>query len=286
MSKNKYYAVRVGKVPGIYESWEQCKKMIDGYSGAEYKAFANKEDAIAFLENQDVGEKYKEVANQTNSVIAYVDGSYSDSAKKYSYGCILILPSGEILRMSGSGDDPRAIAVRNVAGELQGAMYAVRKTAELGYKRIIIRHDYIGISKWFTGEWKAKDEIAKIYIDYLTKYQNHIEIIFEKVVAHSGDKFNEEADQLARGALEKSDKTTIENSKISEGAKSAQDVLSREKVIKVILDCTLESSEVIEYLGISIQKLTSMNKTEKLVPIKKGIYLRSDVENIKEELKK
>ena len=35
----KFYVVWEGKKPGIYESWKECKKMIDGYAGAKYKSF-------------------------------------------------------------------------------------------------------------------------------------------------------------------------------------------------------------------------------------------------------
>ena len=27
----KYYAVRVGKVPGIYQTWDECKKNVHGF---------------------------------------------------------------------------------------------------------------------------------------------------------------------------------------------------------------------------------------------------------------
>ena len=29
----KFYAVRVGRTPGIYLSWDECKKNVDGFSG-------------------------------------------------------------------------------------------------------------------------------------------------------------------------------------------------------------------------------------------------------------
>lgn len=275
MAKKKYYAVRAGKVPGIYDSWDECKRMIDGYSNAEYKAFAIKEDAISFLNGDSKGETPKEIAKAIDSVIAYVDGSYSESMKKYSYGCILILPNGEMLRKSGAGDDPKALAVRNIAGELLGAMYAVKTASELGYKSVVIRHDYIGISKWFTKEWRAKDEIAKKYLQYLSKMQNKIDITFEKVVAHSGDKYNEEADLLAKSALESVDKVTTEYCKVNNHE------IEREEIVRKVNELIMDSSEVIDFLGITSQKLTAMNKGGKLVSIKKGIYLRSDVENLK-----
>ena len=45
----KYYAVKKGVVPGIYTQWEQCKSMVNGYPGAEYKSFATIEEADEYM---------------------------------------------------------------------------------------------------------------------------------------------------------------------------------------------------------------------------------------------
>ncbi|NER10110.1 ribonuclease HI [Muriicola jejuensis] len=42
-SKNKFYVVWKGKVPGVYGSWEECKRQISGIKGAQYMGFADKE---------------------------------------------------------------------------------------------------------------------------------------------------------------------------------------------------------------------------------------------------
>lgn len=59
--------------------------------------------------------------------------------------------------------------------------------------------------------------------------------------------------------------------------------MNREKLIKLIQDNTMDSTEAAEYLGISKQRLSDMNRTGKLVAIKKGIYFREDVEKRKED---
>ena len=43
------YAVKNGKTPGIFETWDECKKSVDGYSGAVFKSFKTKDEALAFL---------------------------------------------------------------------------------------------------------------------------------------------------------------------------------------------------------------------------------------------
>ena len=45
----KYYAVKVGRQPGIYTTWEECKSQVNGYSGAIYKSFATLQEAKVFM---------------------------------------------------------------------------------------------------------------------------------------------------------------------------------------------------------------------------------------------
>ena len=50
MSKKKYYAVRVGKTPGIYFTWADCSAQVTGFKGAKYKSFQNIEEALEFVD--------------------------------------------------------------------------------------------------------------------------------------------------------------------------------------------------------------------------------------------
>ncbi|WP_343347498.1 ribonuclease H family protein [Terrisporobacter petrolearius] len=49
MSKKKYYAVKVGKTPGIYFNWADCSAQVTGYKGAKYKSFPTIEEAMDFI---------------------------------------------------------------------------------------------------------------------------------------------------------------------------------------------------------------------------------------------
>ena len=51
MSKNRkqYYAVRNGREPGIYRTWEECKAQVDGYAKAQFKGFTSLEEAEEYL---------------------------------------------------------------------------------------------------------------------------------------------------------------------------------------------------------------------------------------------
>jgi len=52
MSKKKFYVVWNGRKKGVFSSWNDCKKQIDGFEGAQYKAFADKKEAqLAYNKN-------------------------------------------------------------------------------------------------------------------------------------------------------------------------------------------------------------------------------------------
>lgn len=198
MAKKKLYAVKKGKKTGIFYSWYECKAAVTGYPGAEYRGFATEEEADAYLTTMS---KPETGDARGDTLIAYVDGSYDESIGKYSFGCIMIEPSGEIVRESGNGSHPESLAIRNVAGEMLGAMFAVKWARKNGYGRIELRYDYEGIEKWVTGVWKAKNVLTQKYASFMRQQQSVIEIQFRKIKAHSGDRCNEEADKLAKAAL-------------------------------------------------------------------------------------
>lgn len=223
MAKKKYYGVKKGKKTGIFMSWEACKAAVDGFPGAEYKGFATREEVCDYLQislqqqdgkeasieqsafaNREV-DKTRRERNQDmpaeGGLLAYVDGSYNDSIKKYAFGCVFILPDGRVYTEFGNGDNPTSLQHRNVTGEMLGAMYAVKVAMLNGFQNIEIRYDYQGIEKWVTGEWRSKTELTQKYAQAMRGWMQNIRITFTKVPAHSNVKYNELADQMAKTGL-------------------------------------------------------------------------------------
>jgi ribonuclease HI len=205
MPGKKIYAVRKGRQTGLFETWEECKRMVHGFPGAVYKSFTARQEALEYLDGaarapHQIEHTPEDPAGE-DLLVVYVDGSYDKNSKRYSFGCVILKPDGEIIRESGSGEDPALLALHNVAGEMQGALYAVTWALEHGYPAVEICYDYAGIEQWATGGWQAKQELTRQYADIMQKSMETIRIIFTKIAAHTGNQYNEEADQLAKGAL-------------------------------------------------------------------------------------
>lgn len=197
MSEKKYYAVKVGRETGIFESWEECQKQIINFSGAVYKKFNDIKAAEKFL-NDDA--ENSNIIDDLSGLHAYIDGSFSNLLQETGYGAV-ILHNGEI-KHTISGKSKKYVDMRNVAGELFAAGMAVKWAVDNGYKEITLHHDYSGISAWAKGEWKTKQEGTINYKNYMDSVMDKISIKFIKVKSHSGDLYNDMADELAKKALD------------------------------------------------------------------------------------
>lgn len=199
MAKRKFYAVRAGRVPGIYTTWEDCKAQVEGFPSAAYKSFANEADAKTYMAgNEDAPETPK--ADTPTGDYAFVDGSWNPATKTYGYGGFVVIDGVEHI-VQGSGNDEAMAAMRNVAGEIAGAMAAVRLALEKGCASLTVLHDYLGIAKWVTGEWRAQNERTRAYREYMLAADAVMAITFRHAKGHTGIDGNERADRLAKEAV-------------------------------------------------------------------------------------
>lgn len=227
----KYYAVKVGKKTGIFDNWDECKDSVNGFPGAVYKSFKDITEAYDYMgwggsqmslfdfDDAPVKENGSldfSIENDTMTVVfddednsapysnkrhavAYVDGSFNVVTGIFSYGVVMFY-DGEEIHLSDCMDDEELASMRNVAGEIHGSMAAMRFAVEKGCRELTIYHDYEGIAKWPLGLWKANKEGTIAYKKYYNSIRKQLEVNFVKVKGHSGDKYNDLADKLAKEA--------------------------------------------------------------------------------------
>lgn len=200
------YVVRIGRKPGIYPNWDECKEQVNGYPGAVFKKFdsTDKEAIEAFMggEYKDAAflDKDSDVLAVADGVwVAYTDGSYNPETKECGAGLVLFI-DGKKETFSCLNEDKEAESMRNVTGEILAACMAIDMACHHHAKKLIIRHDYTGISEWANQHWQAKNKYTQAYQNKVFVARKFIDIEFEHVPAHTGVKYNEEADMLAKKA--------------------------------------------------------------------------------------
>lgn len=193
----KVYAVKKGKVTGIFNTWDECKKNVHGFPGAQYKSFPTLKEAEEYLGGGSRDET--DDIDSPESCIAYVDGSFDVTQSAYSYGCILLY-QGERKEMSKAFFNTEDVSMRNVAGEIEGAMAAMAYCEEHNIGTLHLYYDYQGIESWAIGEWKRNKPGTIRYKAFYDSLQN-VKVVFHKVKGHSGVELNEAVDRLAKAAL-------------------------------------------------------------------------------------
>ena len=197
LSKKKFYAVRKGKKIGIYNTWNECKEQVNGFSGAEYKSFTTLDEAKEYIGGKNV----VVCKNPESSVEAYVDGSYEHCLRAYGSGVVILKNNIVEKTYSTKGENESLVSMRNVAGEIEAAKIAMKYCISNEIENLTLYFDYEGIEKWCIGTWKANKEGTVEYKKFYDSIKDKLNVNFIKVKAHSGDKYNEEADKLAKAAI-------------------------------------------------------------------------------------
>lgn len=209
----KYYAVKVGKVPGIYKTWPECQKMVNGFSGAKYKSFTSYEDAEDYLKEDSFSLKIVDDESKLRDVLnfeykgqrVFVDGSFNPDTNVYGAGIAFVNADNTFAdKYSISGNDPRLAKSRNIAGEVLAASTAIEYAIEKGLSELTIICDYEGIAMWGIegkDQWKRDTPVA-VYYDTRLEYakQNNLKLYFIWVRGHIGVDGNELVDRLAKDA--------------------------------------------------------------------------------------
>ncbi|WCK57155.1 ribonuclease H family protein (plasmid) [Aneurinibacillus sp. Ricciae_BoGa-3] len=209
MAKKNFYAVRVGRKNGIFLSWSECEQYVKGFKGADFQGFTTLPEAELYLNREKIPQKHKKQKHYSAPIEnnhkmnarmlhVYVDGSYNNEKKVAGYGLVIVQGNQVVMKDFSSYPYEEVIVSHNVGAELKGSQRAVELAIANDFKELMIYYDYEGIEKFATGEWKAKTTQTIEYHRMMEKYQKHIRIRFSKVKAHSGERFNDIADKLAK----------------------------------------------------------------------------------------
>jgi ribonuclease H-related protein len=209
MSK-KIYAVKEGydfskglKVENkILNSWDECVKYVKGVKGAKYKSFSSLREAEEYLGMGDPLLRKGGSNYPVNQLHAYVDGSYNEEEGKYSYGIVMVKDDVIDYIENGSAADDREKDIRQIGGELSAAIKSVEYCIRNNIDELVIVHDYEGVCYHATGYWERREESSKKYFETMNTLirSSNIKLTFLKVDSHTGDLFNEAADEFAKEA--------------------------------------------------------------------------------------
>lgn len=198
----KFYAVVVGRNPGIYLTWDETKAMVDGYKGAIYKSFNNRHDAEAYISNST----YRTSTTPDVGTVIWTDGSFTKDVTGTYAGYGVIIPK---LRQATErkvviyGCLPSGVKCTSATAEL----YAIYVALSSVPGNLTIYTDSIyslgelttNVHVYARQGWNSVTNVE--FIKPMYELMRGRDILFKHVSAHVGIPYNEEVDSLAkRGA--------------------------------------------------------------------------------------
>jgi len=126
-----------------------------------------------------------------------VDGSYSGGITSYA---AVARKNGKVIHeLYGIVKVSDVEGSHQVAGEIHAVIETVNWCEEKKIKSVIIYYDYLGLEMWARGKWKAKKNLTQEYSAFMKS--RSLKIKWVKIDSHTGVKWNEYADKLAKKAL-------------------------------------------------------------------------------------
>jgi ribonuclease HI len=225
MAKNKYYAVAVGRQPGIYTHWfgdGGAQIQVVGFKGARYKGFQTREEAVGFIRNSQSGEKRsaappRNITNRSTTtpvtkpdmvpldrIVIYTDGSSLGNPGPGGFG-VVISSSGEKRELSGgfrqTTNNRMELLACIVGLEQLEAPSAVTLYSDSRYVVDGIVKGWA--QKWQRNNWRKSDGAKALNTDLWERLlslcdRHDVHLVWVK--GHAGNPGNERCDQLATQA--------------------------------------------------------------------------------------
>ena len=212
----KYYAVNKGRVPGIYNEWEECKEQVIRFNGAKYKRFTDIKEAEFYLKNGRIKPETALIETLDEYDIGvYTDGSCHGNGNNTARGGIGVYFGVDDIRNESQPLLGYPRMTNNIA-ELEAALTAFDILMDdiKQRKKVVIFTDSEYVIKCSTTygdkqkekEWSeniANKEQVRILYELFDKYKN---VKLYHVKAHTGrddihSRGNAEADRLANRAI-------------------------------------------------------------------------------------
>ena len=225
MAKKKYYAVAVGRRPGIYTEWfgdAGAQNQVIGFKGARYKSFTTREEALGFIRDQPSGEQIRLKPSRNKSprstetpgeqpdagpadrIIIYTDGSSLGNPGPGGYGVVMSSPTGN-RELSGG--------FRQTTNNRMELLACIVGLEQLETPSAVVlcsdsRYVVDGITrgwamKWRRNDWRKSNGAKALNIDLwkrlLSLCARH-DVHWVWVKGHAGNPGNERCDQLATQA--------------------------------------------------------------------------------------
>jgi len=214
-----FYAVLVGRKPGIYTTFEECKAQVAQFPNAKYKEFPTQEDAEEFIHELIVNKPTAVAARKfvTREILPKSPVVYTD-------GCVFNHEKPNVVVGIGvywAPDHPSNVSEYFIVdkptplnAELRAASRALEIAKDMGLNSIELRTDSLytvkamktWVKRWENNGWKGDGGKPITNVEEIIRLDElceEVDVTWVHVHGHSGVYGNKQADRLAKNGAKK-----------------------------------------------------------------------------------
>jgi ribonuclease HI len=185
--QQEYYAVKVGRLPGIYYTWSECENQINGYSHAYFKIFSTLKEARQFLGD----------SASIRTLIAYIGGARCDET--LGVGVIYHNPDSlELISGVGTFSTKACHKIARWAPYFVGCYFCILQAIKENYQQLIICTNEPALKYWTRKDYGQYTYMTDRFKAMINKTKG-IEIIFADGINYTKE-LPEKACELAENA--------------------------------------------------------------------------------------
>lgn len=188
-----FYAVRIGRVPGLYKTWPECESQVKSFPGAEFKKFSNLSEAKQYLNPSKTTSKPK--VSSLEGFKLFTDGGSRNNPGIAGCGAILFKDNKKV----ASSYKYLGNFISNNVAEYQGLILGLIIAQIEGASSVEIFSDSALIVKQIQGKWQVIHPDMIILNEAVQKLLKNFKDVKIKHIERSK---NKEADFLSNLAMD------------------------------------------------------------------------------------
>lgn len=180
---SKYYAVAKGFIPGIYASWEEAEKQIEGFSNPIHARFFTMADAVKFMQRHesDLLKKMSVIQQPADAVLKVAGhAAQLNTGSELIAGFELLPKTAHFEKVTAfiKHHEPDMKQSYSALSQLSATIHGLETAIAMGLTSVRVDYSYEGVEKFATYAWETNSPATIAYKQKMQQLMSQLNVSF------------------------------------------------------------------------------------------------------------